>query len=73
MNSFGKSDLSQAVRAAADQLLRRDFRLDTLTQMSSFGEQDTLFANLGDRLVAGIVFDRANTRVLAPGLLHFWP
>lgn len=25
---------------------RRDFRLDTLTQMSSFGE-DTLFANLG--------------------------
>jgi hypothetical protein len=26
---------------------RRDFRLDTLTQMSSFGEEDTLFADLG--------------------------
>lgn len=26
---------------------RRDFRFDTLTQMSSFGEQDTLFADLG--------------------------
>lgn len=26
---------------------RRDFRLDTMTQMSSFGEADTLFADLG--------------------------
>lgn len=26
---------------------RRDFRLDTLTQMSSFGEEGTLFAELG--------------------------
>ncbi len=26
---------------------RRDFRLDTLTQMSSFGEQSPLFAPLG--------------------------
>jgi hypothetical protein len=26
---------------------RRDFRLDTLTQMSSFGEEGTLFAHLG--------------------------
>jgi hypothetical protein len=26
---------------------RRDFRLDTLTQMSSFGEEDTLFADIG--------------------------
>ena len=26
---------------------RRDFRFDTLTQMSSFGEDDTLFADLG--------------------------
>lgn len=26
---------------------RRDFRLDTLTQMSSFGEQNPLFAHLG--------------------------
>jgi hypothetical protein len=26
---------------------RRDFRLDTLTQMSSFGENNTLFADLG--------------------------
>lgn len=26
---------------------RRDFRFETLTQMSSFGEQDTLFADLG--------------------------
>jgi hypothetical protein len=26
---------------------RRDFRFDTLTQMSSFGEEDTLFAELG--------------------------
>jgi hypothetical protein len=26
---------------------RRDFRFDTLTQMSSFGEEDTLFADLG--------------------------
>jgi len=26
---------------------RRDFRFDTLTQMSSFGEADTLFADLG--------------------------
>jgi N-6 DNA Methylase len=26
---------------------RRDFRLDTMTQMSSFGEADTLFAELG--------------------------
>lgn len=26
---------------------RRDFRLDTLTQMSAFGEEDTLFADLG--------------------------
>jgi hypothetical protein len=26
---------------------RRDFRLDVLTQMSSFGEEGTLFANLG--------------------------
>lgn len=26
---------------------RRDFRLDTLTQMSAFGEGDTLFADLG--------------------------
>lgn len=26
---------------------RRDFRLDTLTQMSSFGEDDTLFGDLG--------------------------
>ncbi len=26
---------------------RRDFRFDTMTQMSTFGEEDTLFANLG--------------------------
>lgn len=26
---------------------RRDFRFDTLTQMSSFGKEDTLFADLG--------------------------
>ena len=26
---------------------RRDFRFDTLTQMSTFGEEDTLFADLG--------------------------
>lgn len=26
---------------------RRDFRFDTLTQMSSFGDEDTLFAELG--------------------------
>ena len=26
---------------------RRDFRFETLTQMSSFGEEDTLFADLG--------------------------
>jgi len=26
---------------------RRDFRFDTLTQMSSFGEDDTLFADMG--------------------------
>jgi hypothetical protein len=26
---------------------RRDFRFDTLTQMASFGEEDTLFADLG--------------------------
>jgi len=26
---------------------RRDFRFDTLTQMSAFGEEDTLFAELG--------------------------
>lgn len=26
---------------------RRDFRFDTLTQMSAFGEEDTLFADLG--------------------------
>lgn len=26
---------------------RRDFRFDTMTQMSSFGEEDTLFADLG--------------------------
>lgn len=26
---------------------RRDFRLDTLTQMSAFGQEDTLFADLG--------------------------
>jgi hypothetical protein len=26
---------------------RRDFRFDTLTQMSAFGEADTLFADLG--------------------------
>lgn len=26
---------------------RRDFRFDTLTQMSSFGQEDTLFADLG--------------------------
>lgn len=26
---------------------RRDFRFDTLTQMSTFGEDDTLFADLG--------------------------
>lgn len=26
---------------------RRDFRFDTLTQMSSFGDEDTLFADLG--------------------------
>ena len=26
---------------------RRDFRFDTLTQMSSFGEEGTLFADLG--------------------------
>ena len=26
---------------------RRDFRFDTLTQMSSFSEEDTLFADLG--------------------------
>jgi hypothetical protein len=27
---------------------RRDFRFDTMTQMSSFGEEDTLFADLGE-------------------------
>lgn len=27
---------------------RRDFRFDTLTQMSTFGEDDTLFADLGN-------------------------
>ena len=27
--------------------LRRDFRLDILTQMSAFGEEGTLFAHLG--------------------------
>ena len=26
---------------------RRDFRFDTLTQMSSFGAEDSLFADLG--------------------------
>jgi hypothetical protein len=26
---------------------RRDFRFDTLTQMASFGEEDTLFADRG--------------------------
>lgn len=26
---------------------RRDFRFDTMTQMSSFGEEDTLFVNMG--------------------------
>lgn len=26
---------------------RRDFRFDTLTQMSAFGEEDTLFADMG--------------------------
>lgn len=30
---------------------RRDFRFDTLTQMSAFGEEDTLFANLGQHEV----------------------
>lgn len=29
------------------QFHRRDFRFDTMTQMSSFGEEDTLFADLG--------------------------
>lgn len=30
---------------------RRDFRLDTLTQMSAFGGEDTLFADLGNHEV----------------------
>lgn len=37
---------------------RRDFRFDTLTQMSSFGEEDTLFADLGKHEVFMPTTDR---------------
>ena len=51
MRTAGKSPqaitFSEWTYLAKGQYNRRDFRFDTLTQMSSFGEEDTLFADLG--------------------------
>ncbi len=46
---------------------RRDFRFDTLTQMSAFGGEDTLFADLGDHEVftPTKIYPAANVRQLA--------
>lgn len=44
---------------------RRDFRLDTLTQMSSFGEGDTLFADLGEHEIFTPTTDHGSLSVTA--------
>lgn len=44
---------------------RRDFRLDTLTQMSSFGEQDTLFGDLGKHEIFTPTRDHGSLSVTA--------
>lgn len=43
---------------------RRDFRFDTLTQMSSFGEDQTLFADLGKHEVFTPIRDHGALSVL---------
>ena len=42
---------------------RRDFRFDTLTQMSSFGEEDTLFADLGKHEIFTPIKDHGSLTV----------
>lgn len=42
---------------------RRDFRFDTLTQMSSFGEEGTLFADLGKHEIFTPTFDYGSLSV----------
>jgi hypothetical protein len=43
---------------------RRDFRFDTITQMSSFGEEDTLFADLGKHEIFTPTLDHGALAVL---------
>ena len=58
-----QTDIGQAITFAEWSYLgkgrfhRRDFRFDTLTQMSSFGEEDTLFADLGKHELFTPLFD----------------
>lgn len=42
---------------------RRDFRFDTMTQMSTFGEEDTLFADLGSHEIFTPVTDHGGLSV----------
>lgn len=42
---------------------RRDFRFDTMTQMSSFGEQDSLFADLGKHEIFTAIRDHGQVTV----------
>ena len=52
---------------------RRDFRLDTLTQMSSFGEEDTLFADRGKHEIFTPTRDHGSlsvTAIAGKGLSH---
>jgi hypothetical protein len=43
---------------------RRDFRFDTMTQMSSFGETDTLFADLGKHQIFTPIRDHGQLTVV---------
>jgi hypothetical protein len=45
------------------QFQRRDFRFDTLTQMASFGEEDTLFADIGKHDIFTPVTDHGSMSV----------
>ncbi len=48
LNSAGQPiTFSEWTYLGKGQFHRRDFRFDTMTQMASFGEEDTLFADLG--------------------------
>jgi hypothetical protein len=42
---------------------RRDFRFDTMTQMSAFGEEDTLFADLGKHEIFTPITDHGSLSV----------